>query len=145
MVPHDDRKAMSTLWGRRRCGGAQKAKRAGAASTNLAKSQKQARVSGVVVSVGGQCGKIVEEVNSSRLASGKHFYFLSGAKDRIVLCYTIKQSRDMTGFILKIGWKLLKPCKPLLLNVSLDIFLTLQIWATCLNFVQDKIRESGFR
>ena len=87
----------------------------------------------MVVSVGGHCGKVVEKVNGSRLDSGKHFDFLSGAKDRIVLCYTIKQSRNMTGFILEIGWKLLKPCKPLLLNVSLDIFFTLQIWATCLN------------
>ena len=55
---------------------------------------EQVRTSGVVVSVGCQCGKIVEEVNGSRLASGKHSYFLSGAKDRIVLHHQTKQKHD---------------------------------------------------
>ena len=85
----------------------------------------------------GQSGRLVWEScgGSQGFKTGwwQTFLLFLWGKDRIVLCYTIKQSRNMTGFILEIRWKLLKPCKLLLLNVSLDIFFTLQTWATCLN------------
>ena len=44
MVLYDNKKAMSTLGGEEMCGGAQKAKRAGAAVTDLSKSQKVAHI-----------------------------------------------------------------------------------------------------
>ena len=54
----------------------------------------KARTSGVVVSVWGWCGKVVEQVSGSSLASVRHFYFLSGA--RTELCCDTPSNKGKT-------------------------------------------------